>query len=220
MTRILALDTTADIGSLALLEDSALCEEVLLKSEDGFAHLLFAQIDLLLRRYGWPLASIGCFAAAAGPGSFTGVRVGLTTAKGFAETLGVPAVGISNLEAIASFGTADLRAPVFDARRGEIYGAVYRRDGTIVQDEQVRKFGDWLAHLPEGVELISPTPALFAPMLRGTPFEQAGFTEAPRGLAAAIGRIAALRQASVGDPVGLDANYVRRSDAELLWRDR
>jgi tRNA threonylcarbamoyladenosine biosynthesis protein TsaB len=220
MTRILAIDTTADIGSLALLEDAELREEILLKSEDGFAHLLFAQIDLLLKRHGWPLDSIGCFAAAAGPGSFTGVRVGLTAVKGFAETLGKRAVGVSNLEAIASFGHAELRAPVFDARRGEVYGAVYRSDGTLEQEERVLKFGEWLAHLPATAELISPTPALFAPMLRGTRFEGQEFTHAPRGLAAAIGRIAAGRHAASGDPLALDANYVRRSDAELLWRDR
>jgi tRNA threonylcarbamoyladenosine biosynthesis protein TsaB len=220
MTRILAIDTTAEIGSLALLEDVELREELLIKSEDGFAQLLFAHIDRLLKRHGWPLDSIGCFAAAAGPGSFTGVRVGLTAAKGFAETLGKRAVGVSNLEAIASFGHAELRAPVCDARRGEVYGAVYRSDGTVEQEERVLRFGEWLAHLPATAELISPTPSLFAPMLRGTRFEEREFTQAPRGLAAAVGRIAAVRHSVLGDPVAMDANYVRRSDAELFWRDR
>lgn len=220
MIRILAMDTTADIGSLALMEDGELREEVLLKSADGFAHVLFAQIELLLRRHDWPLESIDCFASAAGPGSFTGVRVGLTAAKGFAETLGKRAAGVSNLAAIASFGTRELRAPVFDARRGEIYGAVYHRDGSLVQEERVMRFLDWLGQLPAGVELLSPQPDLFQPVLSGTAFSNHAITGTPRGLAAAIGRIAAARFNESGDPVALDANYVRRSDAELLWKDR
>ncbi len=72
---------------------------------------------------------VDCFAAASGPGSFTGVRVGLACVKGLAEALGKPAVAVSNLRAIASFGTAPWRAVVLDARRGEIYGAVYDAAG-------------------------------------------------------------------------------------------
>ena len=73
------------------------------------------------------LEEIDCFAAASGPGSFTGVRVGLAAVKGLAEALGKPAVGISNLRALSLFGKAALRAVVLDARRGEVYGAVTMR---------------------------------------------------------------------------------------------
>lgn len=208
--RILAVDTTSDFGSLAIAEGGRVVEEVLLHSQDGFAHLLFPQIQLLLERHGWPLESIACFAAAAGPGSFTGVRVGLAAMKGLAETLGRAVTAISNLRALATFGSKPLRAVFFDARRGEIYGAVYSAEGELVQPEIVQKFPDWLAALPQGdLEFITPQPDVFAAAL-GKPV-----TEAPRALAAAV---ALLAQPS--DPLTADANYVRRSDAELFWVDK
>jgi tRNA threonylcarbamoyladenosine biosynthesis protein TsaB len=154
------------------------------------------------------------FAAAAGPGSFTGVRVGLTAVKGLAEAAGHKVVAVSNLAALAWFGTRPLRAVAMDARRGEVYGAVYDAALRLVRDEVVMKFADWIESLPGGdLELIA---AGFTPPSVGLPV-----TPAPRALAGAISSIAALRFVAglAKDPVEIDANYVRRSDAELLWRD-
>ncbi|MGC8760982.1 MAG: tRNA (adenosine(37)-N6)-threonylcarbamoyltransferase complex dimerization subunit type 1 TsaB [Bryobacteraceae bacterium] len=206
MTRIVAMDTTSEFGSLALAEEGRIVEEVLLHSPDGFAHVLFGHLERLLKRHGWRYEDVTGFAAAAGPGSFTGVRVGLAAAKGLAEASGALAAGISNLQAMAWFGTARLRAPFFDARRGEIYGAVYDDRLEPVQPEVVMKFPAWRAGLPEGAELLTPDPALF----------QVQATVTPRALAGAIALLAFDR---LEDPAALDANYVRRSDAELHWRE-
>jgi tRNA threonylcarbamoyladenosine biosynthesis protein TsaB len=209
---ILSIDTTHEFGSLALTRDGTLVEEVPLDSPDGFGHVLFAHLDALLQRHECPVDRIDCFATAVGPGSFTGVRIGIACIKGLAEATGKPVVGVSNLEAIATFGTRPLRAAVLDARRGEIYGAVYDAEGRLVQDEVVAKLPVWLAGLPDCVEFIS------------TDFTQMGdapVTPAPSALAAAIGRIAhrRLEAGQAIDPALLDANYVRRSDAELLWKE-
>ncbi|MEO8659846.1 MAG: tRNA (adenosine(37)-N6)-threonylcarbamoyltransferase complex dimerization subunit type 1 TsaB [Bryobacteraceae bacterium] len=222
-TRILAIDTTAEFGSIALGEGGAVVDEVLLHSPEGFGQILFPQVEQLLARRQWRLQDIDCFAGMAGPGSFTGVRIGLTAVKGLAEAAGKPAVGVSNLRALAWFGTAAQRAVVLDARRGEVYGAVYDDRLDLVSDEVVTKFPAWLASLPEGnLEFIFTDPSLFAPALAGTRFADAAITAAPRALAGAAACIAA-RALALGlatDPVALDANYVRRSDAELLWKDR
>ena len=85
---ILALDTTHEFGSIALLEGRKVVEEVLLHSPDGFGHVLFGHLERLLDRNGRRVDEIACFAAAAGPGSFTGVRVGLACIKGLAEATG------------------------------------------------------------------------------------------------------------------------------------
>jgi tRNA threonylcarbamoyladenosine biosynthesis protein TsaB len=221
--RILAVDTTAEFGSLALVENGMAVEEVLLHSPDGFGHVLFGQIEQLLERNGWSVDSIDVFASASGPGSFTGVRVGLAAVKGLAEAVSKPVVAVSNLQALASFGSQPLRATVLDARRGEVYGAVYDSALRIVAEERVLKFGAWLDHLPEGeLEFVAVNFAPFIPAVAGTRFETTPVVEAPRALAAAIGKIAALRLAAgeACDPAAVDANYVRRSDAELLWKDR
>jgi tRNA threonylcarbamoyladenosine biosynthesis protein TsaB len=209
---ILSIDTTHEYGSIALTRGETLIEEVALHSPDGFAHVLFQEIDALLRRHGCALSDVGCFASAIGPGSFTGVRVGITCVKGLAEGTGRPVVGVSNLQALAAFGSCPQRAPVLDARRGEIYGAVYSADGALIQDEVVAKLPVWLAGMPAGVEFISTD---FAE-LNGVPVIQA-----PRALAAVIGRIAYRRftGGEAMDPARLDANYVRRSDAELFWKE-
>jgi tRNA threonylcarbamoyladenosine biosynthesis protein TsaB len=163
---------------------------------------------------------VDCFAAASGPGAFTGVRVCLACVKGLAEAAGKPAVAVSNLAAIASFGTAPLRAALLDARRSEIYAAVYDAAGRLVGPETVAAPARWLEALPEGVELVSPDFSAFADALAASRVRDARRTTAPRALAAAIARIAwRLWQAGQAlDPATLDANYIRRSDAELLWK--
>ena len=199
MPLILAIDTASPCGSIALLDGSQLLEEVVLESADGFAHVLFGEIESLLARHGRSITDVDCFAAAGGPGAFTGVRVGLTAIKGLAEAAGKKAASVSNLQALASFGTAPLRAPVIDARRGDIFGAVYNADLDLVQPEVVMLFDDWVRQVPEGAEIVRKTPPL----------------------AAAVARIAARRFAEglAQDPAEIDANYVRQADAELMWRD-
>jgi tRNA threonylcarbamoyladenosine biosynthesis protein TsaB len=219
---ILAVDTTHEFGSLALLDGTEVVEEVLLHSPEGFGQVLFMRMAELLDRRGRKIQEMDCFAAASGPGSFTGVRIGLACVKGLAEAAGRPVAAVSNLEALALFGTGPLRAVVMDARRGEVYGAVYNQRGEAILPETVMPFTAWLRSLPEGdIEFVSMDFSPFAAALAGTRFERAGLAQAPRALAAAVGRIACLRLRAglAGDPAAIDANYVRRSDAELFWKE-
>jgi tRNA threonylcarbamoyladenosine biosynthesis protein TsaB len=211
---ILSIDTTSEFGSIALTDQERLIEEVLLHSPDGFGHILFPQIEKLLARHGVSVNQMDCFAGAAGPGSFTGVRIGLAAVKGLAEAVSKPVVAISNLRVLAFFGVAPLRATVLDARRGEVYGAVYNAALEAVVEEAVMKFPAWLKTLPaDGFEFVSTD---FAPF-RAFVDADVSVVTAPRALAAAIGRIAwaELEAGRARDPAEIDANYVRRSDAEL-----
>ncbi|HTW68142.1 MAG TPA: tRNA (adenosine(37)-N6)-threonylcarbamoyltransferase complex dimerization subunit type 1 TsaB [Bryobacteraceae bacterium] len=212
---ILAIDTTSEFGSIALVEANVTIEETALHAPEGFGHVLFGHIAELLEKNGITVHQLECFASASGPGSFTGVRVGLAAAKGLAEATGKLVVAVSNLRAMARFGSAPLRACVIDARRGEVYAAVYNSELEAVMPEAVLKFEDWLQKLEPlhqgSFEFVSHTPIA----------AEAPAVIAPRELAAAIGHIAwdefTLGRAS--DPAKIDANYVRRSDAELLWKD-
>ena len=219
---ILAVDTTHEFGSLALLRGGMVREETLLYSPEGFGQILFGRIAEMLARHAVEAGEIECFAAASGPGSFTGVRIGLAAIKGLAEANGKPAVGVSNLAAMAAFGSAARRAVVIDARRGEVYGAVYDASGAVVTPETVMPFPAWLDRLPEGeIEFIAMDFSPFAPAVAGTRWAQAPVTTAPRALAGAVGRIAweRWRAGQAADPAAIDANYVRRSDAELFWKE-
>jgi tRNA threonylcarbamoyladenosine biosynthesis protein TsaB len=182
-----------------------------LHSPDGFAHVLFGEIERILAKHGITFQDINVFASASGPGAFTGVRVGLAAVKGLADATGRKVIAVSNLQALASFGSRPLRAVILDARRGEIFGAVYNDALELVRGEVVMKLESFLSSLPDGdLEFITagyPLPGV-APVM-----------EPPRWLAGAVGKIAASRFHLAQDPAAIDANYVRRSDAELLWKD-
>ena len=201
---ILSIDTTSEFGSIALTEANVVIEEVPIHAPEGFGHVLFDHIARLLEKNGTTVHQMECFASASGPGSFTGVRVGLSAVKGLAEATGKRVVAVSNLRAIASFGSARLRAAVIDARRGEVYAAVYDDKLEVVVPEAVLKLETFLA------------------ALAGKEYELISTIERLRPLAAAIGHIA-WDESNAGraqDPAAIDANYVRRSDAELFWKDQ
>lgn len=219
--KILALDTTGEFGSIALRENDSTISETHLHSRDGFAHVIFPEIERVLHEAEWRIDAIDCFAAASGPGSFTGVRIGLATVKGLAETAGKPVAAVSNLRALAACGTSDRRAVILDARRGEIYGAVYDAGLNTVLADTVMKLPAWLERLDGGeYEFIAFADAPFREAVRAAGFGETKWTDAPRSLASAVARCAE-HDAFAGtlvSPLAADANYVRRSDAELFWR--
>ncbi len=192
-----------------------------------FRHLEFLLSDLSLK-----LDRFDLFAVSAGPGSFTGLRVGLTAAKGWAEVYKKPVVGVSALEAVAiqsGAGTSTV-VPVLDARRGQVYFGVYRRteaglklegdEFVVTPDEFAAKLGETAKN---GAFTIATPDAEVISML--TSHFAAGSAAIETGssvLAPFIGRIGYERalRGEVTDALALDANYVRRTDAEMQWKDR
>ncbi len=206
----LAMDTAAAIGSIALADERGVIAQSRLEAPCGFGQALFREIEALLTRTKIRLADIELYAAASGPGSFTGVRIGLAAIKGLADVAGKPAVGISNLEALAQFGSAGLRAPIIDARRGEVFAALFDGEGAEVIPPSVLRFSEFVALVGDrSVEYIA---ADFDP---GVPV-----TAAPAELAGMVARLAIERYqaGALCDPAAIEANYVRRSDAEVFWK--
>ncbi|MDQ2775018.1 MAG: tRNA (adenosine(37)-N6)-threonylcarbamoyltransferase complex dimerization subunit type 1 TsaB, partial [Acidobacteriota bacterium] len=206
--KILAIDTTSEFGSLAVRVDDETKAELSLQSRDGFGHLLFPAIEEVLAGARLRLQDVDCFAGATGPGAFTGVRLDLAAVKGLAEATGKPAVGVSNLRALSTFGSHENRAVVLDARRTEIFGAVYDAEMRALSPEIVMKFSAWLATLDlSEYEFISHDLSLLRPVFEGTRFAEMPLTEAPRPLAAAIAQCA-MADGQCGlwtDPAALDA---------------
>ena len=126
----LALDTSGTFCVLALAEDDGSVQAVsLFQSKRSLSRRLLGEIDGLLTRNGRTLSEMTAFAVGLGPGSFTGVRVGVTTAKTLAQVLEKPLVGVGTLDAYAEALAGLDRAvlPVLPSRRGEVYAAVYER---------------------------------------------------------------------------------------------
>ena len=121
----LALDTANRRGGIALARDGAIVSSRTIEAPDGFAGVVFAEIDSLLAEQGLRVRDVDAWAPASGPGSFTGVRIGLAAAKALAEVSSTLVVPVGNLEALAFADRGDLRAAVLDARRGQVFTALY-----------------------------------------------------------------------------------------------
>jgi tRNA threonylcarbamoyl adenosine modification protein YeaZ len=129
--KILAADTSTSTGSVALLEKDRLVAEWTLDSDQTHNRRLLTTVDFVLRETGWAIRDIDGFAATAGPGSFTGLRIGLSTIKTTAWVLKKPFAAISSLDALAiplSFTLQPVCALV-DARKKEVYCGIYKPDG-------------------------------------------------------------------------------------------
>ncbi len=161
--RILAVDTASLTGSVALASGEGLVAESLLNVRSTHSEKLLLQIDLLLRESGWTLKDIDLFAVVAGPGSFTGLRIGLATVKGLAQTLGKPVVTVSALAATAlALGTTDYPVCAFlDARKKEVYTQMFSCGprGPVALDAPrviapallIRDFSEKVAFIGDGV---------------------------------------------------------------------
>ncbi len=235
----LAVDTTTPGGSTAVLRDERVIGSVSTWTEETYSSRMFRQVDFLLEELGLGLDQVDLFAVASGPGSFTGLRVGLAAIKAWAEVYGKPVAGVSALEAIAeeSRSASPLLVPAFDARRGEVYFGVYRREGDlgasklVLQGEHsVMTPVDFLNEMrarggKEALTIVTPTPEALAAVavgLDGTVEGAAGIRleVVANILAPAVGLLAVRRARSgiTGDSLTLEANYVRRTDAELKWK--
>ena len=137
--KTLALDTSTPRGSVALLDGTELAGELRITSLETHSARLLRSLDFLLGTVGWKLSDLNLIAAGIGPGSFTGIRIGLATALGLAQSLKLPFAGISGLEALAlqvSFLEATVGV-VLDAQRSQLYYAEYRCQGGNIR--QVRR---------------------------------------------------------------------------------
>jgi tRNA threonylcarbamoyladenosine biosynthesis protein TsaB len=237
---ILAIDTSTRMGSAALLRDSQVLAEISGLEETPYSTRLFRDIALLQNRADFRLDQIDVFAVAAGPGSFTGLRVGLTAVKAWAEVHGKPIAAVSGLEAIAAesltgeapgASNAPFLAPFLDARRGQIFGAIYRKisgDETslaLASDESILSLEEFLELVkeksPQSVRLVSPTPEVLPAARIVEVLPGVSVIQVSAALAPAIGRLGFERakRGDLVDSLRLDANYVRRSDAEAAWKD-
>jgi tRNA threonylcarbamoyl adenosine modification protein YeaZ len=127
----IAIDTSTDIASLALVQDDEIIAELTWRCRQNHSTQLLPGLDYLLKRTKLSLDSATGIIVARGPGSYNGLRVGVSTAKGLAFSLGIPLVGISTL-AVAAYQHAERGlpvCPVFNAGRGEIAAAIYQKKG-------------------------------------------------------------------------------------------
>ena len=133
--KLLALDTTTPRGSVALLDGRDVVAELRLLSLETHSARLLGTVEYLLHLSGWQLGDLRLVAAGMGPGSFTGIRIGVATALGLAQILAIPFAGVSCLDAVAYqvTGVDGRIGAVMDAQRAQVYFAEYVREGSRIR---------------------------------------------------------------------------------------
>ena len=231
---LLALDTSDSRGSLAVLRDDEVLEVIAHESSEDYSSWVLPNVERVLASKWLKMQDVGVYAVSAGPGSFTGLRVGLTSVKAWSEVYCGKIASVSRLEAIASQagGEAEFVAAFFNAQREQVFGGLFRRDlqrnalqpvdQELVIDregflrfveersagspvawvsmdaEKLLSLDSWKRHADAG-ETIQASSHVLAPMIG-----KIGFRRAKDG--------------QLVDALALDAQYVRRSDAETFWK--
>ena len=230
----LGIDTCEARGSVAVRRDGALVSLQRHESSEDYSSWLLPAVDRGLRSAGATLRELDLLAAASGPGSFTGVRVGLTAVKAWAELFGIKVVGVSRLEVMARQveDAPGFVAASFDAQRGQVFGGLYKREENrgwrLIEEEMViapEGFVEWVQQhaAGESIQWITLDPALFGEVSGWNERAMRGerMTLSADGLAVGVAELGEerAREGKFTDPLLLDANYVRRSDAEIFWKD-
>ena len=234
---VLAIDTCDVRGSVSILEDGAVLDTEIHEGVEEYSSWLLPAVERALLAAAKTLCDLDIYAVSTGPGSFTGVRIGLTTVKAWAEVFGKPIAAVSRLEVLA--GEATRRGGMQDARfvasfvasqRDQLFGAIYKRaegELTLQGEEAATEPEEFLARVDElagrrRVQWVSTDPTLLAR-------SPAWFARAGRGeeivtvacvLAPMIGRLGHRKAAkgAVVNALELDANYVRRPYVEVNWK--
>ncbi len=226
---ILGIDTSGRVGSVALVRASGERFEVLGMSPlagGTYSAQLIPAISALLAEAALAKGAIDLLAVASGPGSFTGLRVALSTVKGLAEALGKPIVAVSQLAATAAAARQTVSAlAVLDAQRGEVYVGEYQVIySEMLSELRVHRIGEVLLSLENFINSLAArisVPLICTPDASvETALRRAGFSVemVPRPGADVIVRlgVALFLQGLTVSSEALDANYLRRSDAEIF----
>lgn len=212
--RVLAVDTTTARGSVALVVGGRVAGEVRVTSQEGHSRWLFAAADQLLGPRGHRSLDVDGFAVTLGPGSFTGVRVGIATVQGLALGAGRPCVGLSALDVLASrAGTEEATVvALMDAWRDEVYAGVYEA-GQPAGPARAGPLAALVSLLPPRSIFVGDGALRFRDRI-GQLWPQARVLETDLFLAAPLGRLAerAFRQGEGKGPESLTPLYLRGAD--------
>jgi tRNA threonylcarbamoyladenosine biosynthesis protein TsaB len=223
--RILAVDTATRTGSVAVLEDDTVVVEVQVTNSETHAKRLMSAVDGALRMAGMEMGDLDGFAVTTGPGSFTGLRIGISAVKGFSFATGRPVTGVSTLDALAyQFPWCpSLICPFMDARKAQVYTALYKGKGDgdwekVVSDRVVNP-RQWLMQIEGLCLFVGDGAVLYKDQIKDILGPRARF--APpylNTLRASVVAHVGLKQIREGRAVKvaqLVPYYIRKSEAEI-----
>jgi tRNA threonylcarbamoyladenosine biosynthesis protein TsaB len=224
--KILAMDTSTYVLGTALAEDRQTVAEFTTHIKKNHSVRLMPAVRSMMKETGWKPADLDAVAVAEGPGSYTGVRIGVTTAKSMAWALNIPVIGLSSLEVLAQNGkySSGLISPFFDARRGQVFTGLYRWENgraVSIAEDRIIQHDEWLDYVKswnEPVLALSPDydkhEALLQEKLGSLLAVPSPIDQLPRPASLAL--LAAEREAE--HVHAFTPNYLRLAEAETKWR--
>ena len=226
---ILGIETSTKTGGVALVSERGVVAAYTLNIEVTHSERLMATVDRVLSDSGTAFSAVDGFAVSIGPGSFTGLRIGVATVKGLAFTTGRPVAAVPSLQALA--WNLPLSAhpvcPLFDARKQQVYAALYRHEqGALatIMSERVMTLRELAEQVPDRTVFTGEGAYLFQDEILSLFGDRALF--AP--LSAAVPSAASVAEIGLGllqngrstDPDALAPLYIRRPEAEVAWEKR
>ena len=226
--KVLGIDTSTSCGSVGLIDDGEVISDYLLNVPVTHSERLLSAIELVLREAACPIENLDGWAIALGPGSFTGLRIGVSTVKGLAFATGKPVTGVSTLDVLASqiAPTPYLICPVLDARKKEVYTAFYRFEKSLIKrqsDDQAIKPEDLVRRIEEQTIFLGDGAKTYRDFLLNSLSSLALFPCAPLhfshgSMVAKLGS-ELLQRGECLDLSTFAPIYVRPSEAEMKWQE-
>jgi tRNA threonylcarbamoyladenosine biosynthesis protein TsaB len=227
--KVLGIETATKTGGVAIISEGGILAEYTLNIEITHSERLMATVDRVLRDTGITLADIDGFAVSIGPGSFTGLRIGVATVKGLAFTTGKPVAAVPTLEALAwNLPQAGHPVcPLLDAKKHEVYAALYRYQNSSLEEvlpAAVLPIATLAESITGQTVFTGEGAAVFREELLALLGDQASFAplSALVPSAASVAEIGLLRLLHGGgtNPDDLAPLYIRRPEAEIAWERR
>jgi tRNA threonylcarbamoyladenosine biosynthesis protein TsaB len=216
--KVILFNTCGAEASVALADTDRAQPTVALSVMPGrtASEHLVAKVRQVMLEARWDIKELNAIAVVTGPGSFTGVRIGLSAAKGLGEAIGAPMVAVSRLAVLAAAAGGRYRrvCALLDAGRGEFYCGQYDEDRTLLHESLLSK-EDALNAALLAETAVACERAVFEPLIESLPVLLVAEPSAADALPFAMKRLSA---SEFDDPVKLDANYLRRTDAEIFTK--
>jgi tRNA threonylcarbamoyladenosine biosynthesis protein TsaB len=228
---VLGIDTSTLVSSVAIVDSDRIVAEFTLHTRKTHSERLMPTIQQMIADADLTPKDIKGIAVSIGPGSFTGLRIGITTAKSMAFALDIPVMGVPTLDALAmQFPYSErIICPILDAQKGNVYTARYRTQSgfpRLLDEYRVMGIAELLRELTDAGEsaVITGEITLFREHLQSSDPAvvqvAAPLSRMPRGAAVAAAGYQQMSAGNVQDPRTLTPFYIRRSEAEVIWEQR
>ena len=217
--KLLVIDTSGPVCGTAVMDGERVCSEFTAQNRNTHSASLMPMVEAALAAAGTEIGELDAIAAVTGPGSFTGVRIGVATAKGLAHGAGIPCIPVDALEALsASAGAFDgVVCPIQDARAGQVYAAAFRNGERLTDDTPMKLevFLDSISGLDDRFLFTGDGVPVFRDKIREILGERAAFAPAHLGYLrpSAAGSIA-MKKEKATDYLHLEATYLRPPNAQ------